>query len=779
MMKNRSLSYFLIILLIFAGGLSQSSAVSDSFENAEQAFLGDNDGIIESSTDSHFFYFEANVSEGYQFTVTGPEGTDFDTNIYDENFNQIGGFYSGSYPDQGEAAGEPFYYLEVYSYTGEGEFTLNIETTEIELGESPEYPIQLELGSSQHNTSSSQEVTFFEFDGTNGNYYQFSLNIDSAEGTLSAFLNNGDEYTSLSNTSDSSDFNTNPAVIRANNEPIRMDVYDETSPETSISFTIVIEEIDPPPGIDEEHAIPLELGVTIEQEIVQNRAIYFAFNVTDLDFYSFNFTSEQNSPVDLRITDGNGNTFDDIDGYSDEISFFKPVSEQVHYLRLRTNNSYNMTIELGRQSPPPGYTEDSPLLLEVGEVFNTRFFSNGVFLETSLEEGQSYALTFSIASGEAVGINLNVRSTDYSFQTYGNAFASSGSFFIPAEESELIMRLNSYNPENENITLVIEEIDPPPHSWEDDPDRAILGTNTGSTEYYAQRYYFEFVSNSSENYIVDLESSIDREEYISFEVFDESGNFISYGDEYSTAAFEGEGTFQIRLIGSAGITFDLTIEIGGDAPDETIYEYSQELDEGDSFSWYIEATQNGEPITGNEFGLISHERTLNLDVLVDSPVIYESDDFSNYFQYHTNDEPLDSGSDELFIMPTRITEDNGAVIEGIDIINRFFGFTNQAISEENGNYVIEVQEQGEGPSSISFSARYDMDTHHLIDLELNQNLDDNEVLLDIELVGSVIGNNPNNDDNVTPEEPAIALPLNIHFVWIAIISVPFLRKVKS
>ncbi|MDH5402328.1 MAG: hypothetical protein OEY49_07550 [Candidatus Heimdallarchaeota archaeon] len=91
------------------------------------AYLGNNYGSLPTSNSEVVFEFSATIGETYDFSLVGPSGTDFDMELYDENGYYLDGATGTSYPDNAHVQSAPAtIYIVVWSFSGTGDFTLNI-----------------------------------------------------------------------------------------------------------------------------------------------------------------------------------------------------------------------------------------------------------------------------------------------------------------------------------------------------------------------------------------------------------------------------------------------------------------------------------------------------------------------------------------------------------------------------------------------------------------------------------------------------------------------------
>ncbi|MDH5404600.1 MAG: hypothetical protein OEY49_19015 [Candidatus Heimdallarchaeota archaeon] len=153
---NKKNLFMLIIMGTFVFNHPVTGVPGDSFADPITAYLGNNYGSI---TGNEYEYFWFDNLGSYKFSLTGPSETDLDMKIYDGNQNQIDSATSTSYPDETSTASTNGFYIGVYSYSGTGSFTLNIE--EVALVSSYEYYSGFNMGDvlewtySQTNTTSS------------------------------------------------------------------------------------------------------------------------------------------------------------------------------------------------------------------------------------------------------------------------------------------------------------------------------------------------------------------------------------------------------------------------------------------------------------------------------------------------------------------------------------------------------------------------------------------------------------------------------------------------
>ncbi|MFW9778109.1 MAG: hypothetical protein ACFFE8_04580 [Candidatus Heimdallarchaeota archaeon] len=103
--------------------------VDESPENVTPIELGETIGYLPGSTTDGSIWYNLTLNEGdYNWSLTGPDGTDFNLELYDSALSYVAGTYDVSYPDililQDLAAG--IYYVNIISNRGEGEFTLMI-----------------------------------------------------------------------------------------------------------------------------------------------------------------------------------------------------------------------------------------------------------------------------------------------------------------------------------------------------------------------------------------------------------------------------------------------------------------------------------------------------------------------------------------------------------------------------------------------------------------------------------------------------------------------------
>ncbi|MDH5404885.1 MAG: hypothetical protein OEY49_20445, partial [Candidatus Heimdallarchaeota archaeon] len=140
----------------------------DSFSDPITAYTGTNYGSI---TGSESEYFWLATSGEYEFSLTGPSGTDFDMKVYDGNQNQIGSATSTSYPDVVNASSNNGFYVRVYPYSGSGSFALNIVGSSF--GESFDNPIIANLGNNYGEITTVQTSVYYWFSSTGE--YDFTL----------------------------------------------------------------------------------------------------------------------------------------------------------------------------------------------------------------------------------------------------------------------------------------------------------------------------------------------------------------------------------------------------------------------------------------------------------------------------------------------------------------------------------------------------------------------------------------------------------------------------
>ncbi|MDH5403731.1 MAG: hypothetical protein OEZ01_05550 [Candidatus Heimdallarchaeota archaeon] len=119
------IKYIIILLLIFYSPTHTSQGIpSTSPENPINANLGMNHGNITGS-ESVYFYFDSVGS--FRFELNGPNGTDFDMIIYDENMEEKGSAFSQTYPESTSThyIVSPLL-IEILPWIGIGSFTLLI-----------------------------------------------------------------------------------------------------------------------------------------------------------------------------------------------------------------------------------------------------------------------------------------------------------------------------------------------------------------------------------------------------------------------------------------------------------------------------------------------------------------------------------------------------------------------------------------------------------------------------------------------------------------------------
>ena len=167
----------LILLLLFLGSTlftqMASSVPGDSFTDPITAQLGDNYGTI-SGTESEYFWFAGTGQ--YLFSLVGPSGTDLDMAIYDANINYIGSASSTTYPDTDRVKSTTGYYIEVYSYSGTGSFTLTITS---DSSGSQTNPLQAYVGYQYEDLFYTGDEVYYILNEGAGTY-EFNLYGDAA-----------------------------------------------------------------------------------------------------------------------------------------------------------------------------------------------------------------------------------------------------------------------------------------------------------------------------------------------------------------------------------------------------------------------------------------------------------------------------------------------------------------------------------------------------------------------------------------------------------------------
>ena len=151
MKKRKKLNFFLLQLLIILLLSFQTTVANAQGENPANAIpisLGGTVGDMLGPAADGSIWYVIHLSAGdYEFSLTGPGGTDFDLDLFDSNEVYITGAYDEVYPDKffvlDLEAGD--FYINVYANSGTGAFTLNIaEYTRVD-GDYYDNPIRINL----------------------------------------------------------------------------------------------------------------------------------------------------------------------------------------------------------------------------------------------------------------------------------------------------------------------------------------------------------------------------------------------------------------------------------------------------------------------------------------------------------------------------------------------------------------------------------------------------------------------------------------------------------
>ncbi|MDH5645448.1 MAG: hypothetical protein OEZ01_05545, partial [Candidatus Heimdallarchaeota archaeon] len=355
--------------------------------NPVDAYLGMNIGTLDIDNPSHQFNFATTVGN-YSFQLSGPDNTDFDLHILDEFGEILAGAYGIDYPDTAYVINSPtIMTIEVYSFFGYGEFSLNISsfipTNDPQNPPTPD-PIAAELGSNMGVLTMENPFVLYEFISVSGNYsFQLSGPEDSdfdmyimnefGEILASAF---DVEYPDIAN------------VINAPNLMI-IEVYSYYG---YGEFVLNISEYTPIPGESYDYPINAQLGDNFGS--IGSTGVSF-LRMDETGSFAFSLTGPEETDFDMIITtlDGEfidgafGVTYPDtvtiynletsiiitvysFSGYGDYVLHIEQVAdlEGLHYYNFVEGDIFEWEIETGFQSD--GNTEGSSIrvLIEILET---------------------------------------------------------------------------------------------------------------------------------------------------------------------------------------------------------------------------------------------------------------------------------------------------------------------------------------------------------------------------------------------------------------------------
>lgn len=96
---------------------------------------GITEGLLPGPAEDHSIYYNITLNGDYIFSLTGPENTDFEIILMNENGGTVGSSTSSNYPEVMTTGGlNGNYIIEIYAYSGEGAFTLRINRIVYQVG---------------------------------------------------------------------------------------------------------------------------------------------------------------------------------------------------------------------------------------------------------------------------------------------------------------------------------------------------------------------------------------------------------------------------------------------------------------------------------------------------------------------------------------------------------------------------------------------------------------------------------------------------------------------
>ncbi|MDH5403733.1 MAG: hypothetical protein OEZ01_15415 [Candidatus Heimdallarchaeota archaeon] len=299
------LSIITVILLFSSFIIIQpvSSVPGESFTNAIPAVLGQNNGTLVTAS---VFYNFTGISGKYNISLIGPENTDFDFRVFDNNQNIINTALETYYPDSLIVDNPTFpIIIEVYAIVGNGNFTLLIE----EYTGNNTTPRQqiAKLGDNYGEFLVTNDFIRYDFLGISGRNYRFNL---SGASNMNFYMYIQDRFGNYFDGDGG-----NPAVTKVFNAPSEIVIH--VYPYDNIGqFKLNVEDFQGVPG--DHPSIPYNISIGDTTFETENDDVYFKFQADNND-YLF----KSNRYFSIYIFEGNNLIpIGDVEYGPDDYTFF-------------------------------------------------------------------------------------------------------------------------------------------------------------------------------------------------------------------------------------------------------------------------------------------------------------------------------------------------------------------------------------------------------------------------------------------------------------------------
>ncbi len=339
----------------------------DSIQNAISITTGNTDGTLPGPASDNSVWYKISLSSGnYIWSLTGPVGTDFDLDLFDSNSVYLEGAYHDTYPDSFLTIdlGSGSYYINVYTSSGTGTFTLSISAYTRVPGDYYDNPIRINIGNTTGTMlgpGTSGEI-YYVITLSNGNY-KFSL--QGPGGTdFDLFLFNSD-----GENIGTGDGDIYPDILIAMDLAAGNYLIAIFPIVGSGTFMLNINTYIPPTGDSPANAIPITLGETVGElpgpGIAEETWYIISLSTGDV---KLSLTGPAGTDFNLELFDNELNFIDAAENTSYPDILIVTDIEVANYLiaihPISGSGVYSLTITLYE----PGKSSSDAIVISLGDI---------------------------------------------------------------------------------------------------------------------------------------------------------------------------------------------------------------------------------------------------------------------------------------------------------------------------------------------------------------------------------------------------------------------------